>query len=215
MPTKTKSKTPLRDELQALYDLRAEWQAKRKQASADLRQLRDKITDLADTRLSLINRDRTLVDHDLMPVSPTNPVAEVDEQLAELPDLGEAERIYDHARALEEQYDREARHFAEHHYRELVAELEPEAIAAAEHLADSRAEFLAALARYKDVRDLSFEWARLIQGLDEYRVVPGGFLIDALNQIREWQIPAPVDPLENAEAHVIHDPTDPDLDHRE
>lgn len=221
MPTKTKrrrrktNQTPLRDELQVIYDRAAEWRENRKEAGVKLRELRLQISDLADSRLALINQDRALVDHDLMPVDPTNPVAAIDEQLKALPDLGEADRIYEHAKALEEQYEREARQFAERHYHELVAELEPEAISVAEEVAQTRTDLLAALTRYKQLRDLSFDWAHQVQGLDPYRVIPGGHLIDLLNELGQVTIVAPVDPLEQAEAYVVHDPTDPDLDHRE
>jgi hypothetical protein len=217
MATATKrrrrSTTPLRDELDEIYGRVRQATADRKQAGTVLREARERAMALVDQRQSLISRDRTLVDPDFLPVSPDNEVAVLDEQIKQLPDIDALQRRYDHAAAIEAQFQREAQHFAERHYRELIEELEPAATDAADQVVLKIQELLEVIASYKQIRDLNLSWAHEVQGLDEHRVVPGGDIIDLGNNLAAYQVTAPVH-IEQPAASMIHDPSDPDLDHR-
>jgi hypothetical protein len=209
-----KPKTPHRDHLIELQRTILERMEARKAFSQTMAQTKAKVSDLAGQRQSVIYKDRSLVDHTLMPLDPENPVGLIDKELGKLRDPDDMQKEYEHLHVLQEQAERNYRLYVEEHYELLINEIQTEGVEKSDEVQKALEQLVRTIGPYKVLRDECLDWARQVPGLDPDRVIPGGHIIDMAEQINGVSVPAPVHEVRTHQATMIHDPRDPDLDHK-
>ncbi len=196
--TATKPK-PKSTALQELEALEAEHRTALDQANVAGRQFAEKLKaaqDLQRQRQHLIHREPGLVDHDHFPLDhiSDNPVAKVDEQIAELGDLEDLRRKADHTRAIADRHRQDVDAHVAGNYAAILEDLRPEAEAVAIDVRDAIEATRVSAERY-------IEFVNRVVGLDSAtpginKRVPGHDAIGELKRVlRNWDLPVPLPEL--------------------
>jgi hypothetical protein len=181
-------------ELERLERHAQELRSKSSEIGRKARAATDALKPLIERRTGLIKNDPGLVDHYGNPVDPKNAVAEVDREIAKLPNPDDLRARYDHARRITEVAEQKVRDYISQNYETVSAGFEPQAEKAAAELKKASEGALAAA-------DFYLGTVRRAHGLltasgqDRVRV-PGedqiAPLIKTLRQLAE--MPAPIAP---------------------
>ncbi len=197
MPTATKQSRAERSTYKELEKLEKEAQAAREKSSEIGREVRavgQTLRPLLDRRAGLIKRDPALVDHTGAPVDDDNPVAQVDREIAELPDLNDLQARYEHSKRVTAVAEQKVRDFISQNQETVAAGFEPQAERAAAELKKASEEalaaanfYLASIRRAAGIRNATGRNRTPVPGEDQI-----GPLIKTLQALAE--MPAPTVP---------------------
>ena len=199
MTTKTKKTAPKQATPAQAMEALEQLEAEAAEADADARDRSQRLTRaqgehdaLNSQRFRLLNRQPELADHNGNPVDPDNQLALLEQRRAEIGDLADLTRQYDHARKIEQVRNERVREFVAANHELLAAAQRPRAEAAADQLTEALKTARAAADHYLGTKNRSEGLTAPVPGLTT-RDVPGDEVHDLIRLLDGiGELPPPV-----------------------